>query len=304
MHGGDGGAELCRREGIHLLLCYIPTKYRVYRPYVTFAADSACRKWEVWPLPELFAAQAAAQITFYEVEGFRGRTFMADRTIENFDRSGFNDRASSAIVNGGSWQACEDAFFAGRCVILRPGSYESLAGMGMDRRISSVRPIDSNARYENVAPAPLAAPTYEYRQRPNEQLYEVPVSSVRAVVGPPEQRCWVERQQVVEDRGGVNVPGAIVGGIIGGVLGHQIGGGRGRDVATAGGAVAGAAVGANVGRGGQVYDRDVKRCENVSSTRPEYWDVTYNFRGIEHRAQFSAPPGPTITVNENGEPRG
>jgi len=254
----------------------------------------------------VFAAQAAAQITFYEGEGFRGRTFMADRTIDNFERTGFNDRASSVIVDGGSWQACEDAFFAGRCVILRPGSYESLVGMGMDRRISSVRPIDSNARYENVAPAPLAAPTYEYRQRPNEQLYEVPVSSVRAVVGPPEQRCWVERQQVVEDRGGVNVPGAIIGGIIGGVLGHQIGGGRGRDVATAGGAVAGAAVGANVNRGGQaVYDRDVQRCENVSSgARPDYWDVTYNFRGIEHRAQFSAPPGPTITVNENGEPRG
>jgi uncharacterized protein YcfJ len=73
-----------------------------------------------------------------------------------------------------------------------------------------------------------------------------------------------------------------------------------------GGAVAGVAVGANVNRGGQaVYDRDVQRCENVSSgARPDYWDVTYNFRGIEHRAQFSAPPGPTITVNENGEPRG
>ena len=254
----------------------------------------------------VFATQAAAQITFYEGEGFRGRTFVADRPISDFEGYGFNDRAQSAIVDGGRWQACEDARFQGRCVILQPGSYDSLAGMGMNRRISSVRPIDSNARYENPAPAPLAAPTYEYRQRPNEQLYEVPVTSVRAVVGPPEQRCWVERQQVVEDRGGANVPGAIIGGIIGGVLGHQVGSGRGRDVATAGGAVAGAAIGANTGRGGpSVYDRDVQRCENVSSgARPDYWDVTYNFRGIEHRAQFSAPPGPTITVNENGEPRG
>jgi uncharacterized protein YcfJ len=254
----------------------------------------------------VFATQAAAQITFYEGEGFRGRTFVADRTIDNFDGYGFNDRASSAVVDGGRWQVCEDARFEGRCVILQPGSYDSLAGMGLNNRISSVRPLDSNARYENVPPAPLAAPTYEYRQRPNEQLYEVPVSSVRAVVGPPEQRCWMERQQVVEDRRGANVPGAIIGGILGGVLGHQIGGGRGRDVATAGGAVAGAAIGANTGRGGQaVYDRDVQRCETVSSgARPEYWDVTYNFRGIEHRAQFGAPPGPTITVNENGEPRG
>jgi uncharacterized protein YcfJ len=89
------------------------------------------------------------------------------------------------------------------------------------------------------------------------------------------------------------------------VLGHQVGGGRGRDVATAGGAVAGAAIGSNVGRGdGGVYDRDVQRCENVSSNaRPDYWDVTYNFRGIEHRVQLNGPPGPTIAVNADGEPR-
>jgi uncharacterized protein YcfJ len=36
----------------------------------------------------------------------------------------------------------------------------------------------------------------------------------------------------------------------------------------------------------------------------EYWDVTYNFRGALHRVQMSAPPGPTLTVDENGVPRG
>jgi len=251
----------------------------------------------------VLATQAAAQVTFYEGEGLRGRTFFVDRTISNFDRTGFNDRAASAVVDRGSWQACEDANFEGRCVILRPGRYDSLGALGMDRNISSVRPVDENAYYPNPAPQP--APVYDYGRRPDEQLFEVPVLSVHAVVGPPEQRCWVERQQVVEDRSGANVPGLIVGGIIGGVLGHQIGGGRGRDVATVGGAVAGAAVGANVNRGGgQVYDRDVQRCDTVSgSGRPEYWDVRYEFRGIEHRAQFSSPPGPTITVNDQGEPR-
>ena len=253
----------------------------------------------------VFAAHAAAQITFYEGEGFRGRSFSANKTVWNFERIGFNDRASSVVVQRGRWEVCEDARFEGRCVVLRPGSYDSLARLGMNNKISSVRPVGQNARYEGAAPEPLAAPTYDYRQRPSERLYQATVTSVHAVVGPPEQRCWVERQQVVEDRGGANVPGAIVGGIIGGVLGHQVGGGRGRDVATAGGAVAGAAVGANVGRGGsEAYGRDVRRCENVSGARPEYWDVTYNFRGVEHRAQLSAPPGPTITVNGNGEPRG
>jgi uncharacterized protein YcfJ len=161
--------------------------------------------------------------------------------------------------------------------------------------------------YRSREPVAFVAPGYGYEQRPRERLYEVPVSSVRAVVGAPEQRCWVERQQVVEDRSdAANVPGAIAGAVIGGVLGHQIGSGRGRDVATAGGAVAGAAIGANVGRGGtQVYSQDVQRCATVQAqARPEYWDVTYYFRGVLHHMQTRTPPGRSIMVNHNGEPRG
>jgi uncharacterized protein YcfJ len=254
----------------------------------------------------VLAAQASAQITFYEGEGFRGRAFATSRLVDNFAGVGFNDRASSVVVERGRWEVCEHAHFEGRCAVLRPGSYDSLAGMGMNDRISSVRPLNREARYENEAPPPLPAPTYEYRQRPNERLYQANVTFVRAVVGPPEQRCWIERQQVVEDRpGGANVPGAIVGAVIGGVLGHQIGGGRGQDVATVGGAVAGAAIGANAGRGsGQVYTQDVQRCASVPNTRPEFWDVTYVFGGQAHRVQMTAPPGPTITVNGRGEPRG
>lgn len=249
------------------------------------------------------ATQAAAQVTFYEGENFRGRAFTATDTVWNFDPTGFNDRAQSAIVDGGNWQACVDAQFQGRCVVLRPGKYPSLAGMGMSRNISSVRPVNWDARYESAAPTPVDAPAYEYRQRPNEPLFEAPVTSVHAVMGPPEQRCWVERDQVVQNSG-PNLGGAIIGGILGGVIGHQIGGGVGRDVATAGGAVAGAAVGSNVGRGSSVSDQDVQHCKNVQGQTPAFWDVTYNFQGIEHRVQLSAPPGQTITVNGHGEPRG
>jgi len=91
--------------------------------------------------------------------------------------------------------------------------------------------------------------------------------------------------------------------VIGGILGHQIGGGHGRDVATAGGAVAGAAIGAGVGGGGY-YSRDVQRCTDVTRyDTPDFWDVTYNFRGVEHHVQMSSPPGATILVNRDGEPR-
>jgi uncharacterized protein YcfJ len=64
-------------------------------------------------------------------------------------------------------------------------------------------------------------------------------------------------------------------------------------------------VGANIGRehGQSVVTRDVQRCAYAQSERPEFWDVTYEFRGIEHRVQMTSPPGPSIAVNDNGEPR-
>lgn len=253
------------------------------------------------------ATQVAAQVTFYEHDNFEGRSFTTERKVGDFDRYGFNDRASSVVVVRDRWEICEDARFRGRCVVLRPGRYPSLARMGLNDRISSVRIVGRNAQIDNdrYAPAPVA--DNDYSRRDNERLYEANVISVHAVVGPPEQRCWIEHKQVVEERSNANVPGAIAGALLGGILGHQVGGGRGKDLATAGGAVAGAAVGANIGRDGggqQVHNQDIQRCTSTpSQARPEFWDVTYNFRGQEHRIQMSAPPGATVTVNDRGEPR-
>jgi uncharacterized protein YcfJ len=247
------------------------------------------------------ALQASAQVTLYEGEGFAGRAFTANGAVVNFAGTGFNDRASSIVVRGGRWEFCEDADFAGRCVTLRPGSYGSLGAMGLNNSISSLRPVGGRDREF------YSSSEYDYRRHDNERVFQADVTSVRAVVGPPEQRCWVERQEVVTNAPDVNVPGAIIGGVVGGVLGHQIGSGRGRDVATGVGAVGGAVVGANVGRGPggqQVTTQDVQRCASAPSrAHPDYWDVTYNFRGYEHRVQLTAPPGPTILVNERGEPR-
>lgn len=223
--------------------------------------------------------------------------------MRDLSRKGFNDRASSVVVERGQWEVCEDANFRGQCMVLRRGSYETLRGMGLNNRISSVRPLKPRDRYDNEAPPPLAQPTYEWRRRPSERIVQVPVSSVHAVVGPPEQRCWVERQQVSEPSR-PNAGGIIAGALIGGILGHQVGGGSGRDIATAGGAVAGAAIGNNVANRNNGYARDVRRCESVGKRQPEYWDVTYRYRGVDHRVQMSAPPGATIAVNaRSGEPR-
>lgn len=250
--------------------------------------------------------QAMAQITLYQNEGWRGRAVTIAHSTDDMRRAGFNDRASSVVVERGRWEVCDDAGFRGQCRILRRGSYESLAGMGLDDRISSVRAVPRNRQYreEYEAPAPLPQASYEYRQRPRERLYDAQVTSVRAVVGPPEQRCWVEKQQVAAQNSGINAGGALAGALLGGVLGHQVGGGSGRDIATVGGALAGGAIGANVGRGNNTsYAQDVRRCESAPSTTPQYWDVTYEHRGIEHRTQLAAAPGRTIQVNRDGEPR-
>ena len=256
------------------------------------------------------AIPAAAEVVLFGRDGFAGRSVELRGPQPDLRDHNFNDRASSAIVYGRAWEVCEHVHFE-NCRILEPGRYPDLRSMGLDNGISSLRPIRQGVRYnrDRYAPAP-AYPVYDARRRRDERLYEAEVVHVREVYGAPEQRCWVERQPVAYDsplpRSGNEVGGALIGGILGGVLGHQVGSGRGNDLATGVGAVAGALAGANVARNqsGGVYTQDVRRCENThTSGRPEYYDVTYVFRGQEHRMQTTAPPPPTITVNGRGEPR-
>jgi len=250
--------------------------------------------------PERAAQSAAPQITFYEGEGFQGRSFSTAVGVKNFAREGFNDRAASIVIDRDRWQVCDNVGYGGRCVELHEGRYESLTEMGLNKRISSVR-------YLGEEPRAAAAP--DFRRRDNERVYEANVTSVHAVMATPEKRCWVEREQVAAPEQSDNrVPGGIAGALLGGVIGHQIGGGNGKNLATAGGAVAGALLGSQIGgrTGTQqaAQTRDVERCDTTQrQTRPEYWDVTYAFRGIEHHMQMTTQPGPTVTVNRQGEPR-
>ncbi|HZN48483.1 MAG TPA: beta/gamma crystallin-related protein [Ramlibacter sp.] len=258
-----------------------------------------------------FAAQAAAQVTFYEHDGFQGRTFTTQQRVGNLERSGFSDRASSVVVVGQRWQACEDVRFDGRCTVLRPGQYPSLQAMGLNDRISSVRPLAADERVAEADYAPMPVVSQDFRRRRNERLYDAEVTSSRAVVGTPGQRCWMEREQVQQQQqqpqqANLNLPGAAIGAVIGGVLGHQVGGGSGKQIATVAGAVGGAALGSQYGRDAAptMVTQDVRRCDsNPVQATPAYWDVTYEFRGQQHRAQLASAPGRTIVVNRNGEPR-
>jgi hypothetical protein len=101
----------------------------------------------------------AQSITFYESEGYRGRSFSQDGPIVNFERFGFNDRASSVVIRRGTWDLCSDAHFGGGCVTLRPGGYPNLGAMGMSNRVSSARPVSAGAhRPPRPMPPPPAYP--------------------------------------------------------------------------------------------------------------------------------------------------
>lgn len=256
------------------------------------------------------AATSAAPplITFYENEDFQGRVFQTSKAVANMKRSDFGDTASSVVVIGDRWEVCEKRRYGGACKVLRQGRYPSMTAVGLNDAISSVRLVSGNAWIDDSRYAPAPIPVYDNRRRRNERTYDAQVTSVRAVVGTPEQRCWIEKEAVPNTASNISIPGALIGAVLGGVLGHQVGSGSGNTIATIGGVVAGGAAGSQAGRLGignqQAQTRDVQRCDTVSSeAKPDYWDVTYQFRGQEHRIQTTTPPGQTVRVNARGEPR-
>ena len=101
------------------------------------------------------AAQVAAQVTLYEDENFGGRNFTTNQRIGNMEQFGFNNSASSVTVAGQRWEVCEESRLEGNCTVLRPGRYPSLAAMGMNNRISSLRMVRDDERIADSRYAPL-----------------------------------------------------------------------------------------------------------------------------------------------------
>ncbi|MEP7064307.1 MAG: beta/gamma crystallin-related protein [Betaproteobacteria bacterium] len=118
------------------------------------------RHWMFVTLALTATGAMAQAVTFYEQDSFRGRNFVQDGPIADFQRFGFNDRASSVVIRRGTWQICSDARFGGRCVTLRPGSYRSLDAMGLSDRVSSARPVSDSGRPPPPRPGPGNPPPY------------------------------------------------------------------------------------------------------------------------------------------------
>ena len=104
---------------------------------------------------------------------------------------------------------------------------------------------------------------------PADQTFQARVISARAVGNAPEQRCYTEQKQI----GPLELPGAIIAGA-GDLLSGQ-----------------------------HSVPDTVTRCNTVSGGTA-YWDVLYEFNGVQHRVQLSAPPGDTVAVNGYGDMRG
>jgi len=213
----------------------------------------------------VLGSQAMAQIVLYEGEGFRGHSVVVDKDMRNLDRRGLGT-ARSVVVERGRWEVCTEPRFAGKCAVLRRGNYPNLRGTGLEANISSIRKASESRHYDNE-PQAAAGEDYRYRRRANERTSEVPVTSVRAIMGDANQRCWVDRQQAAPAD-----PGAA---LIAGILGYQVG----------------------------AAQQNVQRCTTVQGP-PAYYEVTYNFRGSPRTVHMAAPPANNrVVVNERGEPR-
>ena len=239
------------------------------------------------------------------MSGFQGRNFTTQQRVDNFERYGFNDRASSVVVMRDRWEVCEDAHFGGRCVVLRPGRYPSLAAMGLNDRVSSVRTVSASARIDDnrvTRRLPLRSTTTTGATtsgciRPMSRQ-SAPWWTTRAALLDRARAGRVgsrRRQRPGRDRGRRHRRRSWSPGRRRTRPGHRHRGWRGRGGRGRGEHRPRRPAGAHAGRSALR--------QRTQPGRPDYWDVTYNFRGQEHRVQMTAAPGPTVTVNRQGEPR-
>lgn len=89
------------------------------------------------PVPAAGAAGGPVVILFDDFQQ-AGRQFAVDGPVENLDRTGFNDRARSMIINAGRWELCRDAYFRGTCEVYGPGRYDAIGDLSGE--LSSLRP--------------------------------------------------------------------------------------------------------------------------------------------------------------------
>jgi len=115
-----------------------------------FAAMNRLIKHIVFGVAMFAGSTAMAGITFYDSENFGGRQIGGNESMPNFRSLDFNDRARSAIIEGGPWEVCVGTNYHNDCTVLAPGRYPNLGKWS--KKISSARPASPS-----VAAMPLPA---------------------------------------------------------------------------------------------------------------------------------------------------
>ena len=111
----------------------------------------------------LSAATAfASGVTLYEGQGFRGRSAAVIDAAPDLTITTLAGGASSVIVTEGTWEACTDTYFRGRCGQLVSGNYSALSGT-LNGAVLSVRQIQSVSSRILVSPDRVAIATVPER---------------------------------------------------------------------------------------------------------------------------------------------
>jgi hypothetical protein len=100
--------------------------------------------WLLSPLMGSLMVSGAfgADLTLYANDDYQGRALGVVIDERQLGVLNFDDRASSAVVEKGTWVLCSDEDFGGQCVTLGPGRYTSLHALGLNDAITSVRRRD------------------------------------------------------------------------------------------------------------------------------------------------------------------
>lgn len=106
----------------------------------------------------LYSSAFAGVITLFEHQNFQGqRMMLRGDQMPDLDRTDFNDRTESIVVDEGYWEICTDSYFRGACMTLGPGQYPNLTGQ-FTRSISSLREVPAPPPPPPAPPPPPPPP--------------------------------------------------------------------------------------------------------------------------------------------------
>jgi len=84
----------------------------------------------------------APRLVLFDQRNFRGQSVQVDEATTSL--SGFDGRAESVQVEGGTWEICTEASYRGRCVVVSADASD-LGRIGLRNNVGSARPVRTAA---------------------------------------------------------------------------------------------------------------------------------------------------------------